>query len=76
MNFLLLCIQSSVCCACVYSVKKAGVISFRDFDMKDAKAWFPVSFLLVTVIYTGSKSLVRYFDPASNDSLMTVYSNF
>jgi hypothetical protein len=58
MNFLLLCIQSAVCCACVYAVKRAGIISFRDFDKKDAKAWFPVSFLLVSVIYTGSKSLV------------------
>ncbi|KAI0060927.1 UDP-galactose transporter [Artomyces pyxidatus] len=57
MNFLLLCIQSVVCVACVYAVKKAGVISFRNFDMQDAKAWFPISFLLVSVIYTGSKSL-------------------
>ena len=30
----------------------------RDFDMKDAKAWWPISTLLVAVIYTGSKSLV------------------
>ncbi|KAI8996370.1 UDP-galactose transporter [Trametes punicea] len=57
MNFLLLCMQSSVCVACVYTVKKLGVISFRDFDVKDAKAWFPISVLLVGVIYTGSKSL-------------------
>jgi len=57
MNFLLLCIQSSVCCGCVLAVKRLGIISFRDFDMKDAKTWFPISFLLVLVIYTGSKSL-------------------
>ncbi|KAI0653442.1 UDP-galactose transporter [Cubamyces menziesii] len=57
MNFLLLCMQSSVCVACVYTVKKLGIISFRDFDSKDAKAWFPISVLLVGVIYTGSKSL-------------------
>ncbi|KAJ7355526.1 hypothetical protein DFH08DRAFT_852702 [Mycena albidolilacea] len=57
MNFLLLCIQSMVCIGCVVIVKKAGIISFRDFDMQDAKAWFPISFMLVTVIYTGSKSL-------------------
>lgn len=57
MNFLLLCIQSSVCCGCVLMVKRLGIISFRDFDMKDAKTWFPISFLLVLVIYTGSKSL-------------------
>lgn len=57
MNFLLLCIQSSVCVACVMVFKKLGVISFRSFDTKDAKMWFPISFLLVMVIYTGSKSL-------------------
>lgn len=58
MNFLLLAIQSSVCVVCVLSVKKLRIISFRNFDMADAKAWFPISFLLVTVIYSGSKSLV------------------
>lgn len=58
MNFLLLCIQSVVCVSCVAFVKKVGIISFRAFDMQDAKAWFPISFLLVSVIYTGSKSLV------------------
>ena len=58
MNFLLLCIQSSVCVACVVIVKKLGIISFRDFDMKEAKMWFPISVMLVSVIYTGSKSLV------------------
>jgi GDP-mannose transporter len=58
MNFLLLCIQSSVCVLCVVVVKKLGIITFRPFDLADAKAWFPISFLLVSVIYTGSKSLV------------------
>ncbi|GMK57113.1 hypothetical protein CspeluHIS016_0309530 [Cutaneotrichosporon spelunceum] len=57
MNFLLLAIQSSVCVLAVWSVKRAGIISFRDFDIKDAKSWYPVSCLLVAVIYTGSKSL-------------------
>jgi len=57
MNFLLLCMQSTVCCVCVALVKRLGIISFRDFDLQDAKVWFPISFLLVSVIYTGSKSL-------------------
>jgi len=57
MNFLLLCIQSTVCCVCVAFVKRLGIISFREFDVQDAKQWFPISFLLVSVIYTGSKSL-------------------
>ena len=60
MNFLLLTIQSTVCVLCVLAVKKAGVISFRDFDTQDAKKWFPISLLLVSVIYTGSKSIVCY----------------
>ncbi|KAJ7050566.1 UAA transporter [Mycena amicta] len=57
MTFLLLAIQSIVCVTCVSLFKMAGKIMFRDFDMKDAKAWFFVSFMLVNVIYTGSKSL-------------------
>ncbi|KAJ8094749.1 GDP-mannose transporter into the lumen of the Golgi [Marasmius tenuissimus] len=57
MNFLLLCIQSSVCIASVLLVKKMGIISFRAFSWKDVKAWWPISFMLVMVIYTGSKSL-------------------
>ncbi|KAF8998595.1 hypothetical protein BDQ17DRAFT_1247475 [Cyathus striatus] len=57
MTFLLLCIQSTVCVGCVLLVKKTGIISFRNFDAQDAKNWFPISFLLVSVIYTGSKSL-------------------
>ncbi|KAJ7623421.1 UAA transporter [Roridomyces roridus] len=57
MNFLLLCIQSTVCICCVLILKNARIISFRDFDVQDAKAWFPISFMLVAVIYTGSKSL-------------------
>lgn len=57
MTFLLLCIQSLVCVTCVGAVKQIGIISFRDFNTQDAKAWFPISFSLVSVIYTGSKSL-------------------
>lgn len=57
MNFLLLCIQSSVCIAAVTIVKRLGIISFRDFDWKDAKAWFPISFMLVgSGVFTISTS--------------------
>jgi len=71
MNFLLLCIQSFVCVACVTLVKKFGIISFRAFDWQDAKAWFPISFLLVSVIYTGSKSLVSrtYFASCTQNAI-------
>jgi hypothetical protein len=61
MNFLLLTIQSAVCVACALMFKKLKLADFRDFDSNDAKKWFPVSFMLVSVIYTGSKSLVRLF---------------
>jgi len=38
--------------------------------MKDAKAWFPISFLLVSVIYTGSKSLQHLSIP-----VYTIFKN-
>lgn len=37
------------------------LMTVRDFDKNDAKAWWPVSALLVAVIYTGSKSLVSIY---------------
>jgi len=70
MNLLLLTIQSSVCVTSVLIFKKLGVISFRDFDSGDAKKWFPISFLLVSVIYTGSKSL-QYLSMA----VFTIFKN-
>ncbi|KAG9102294.1 GDP-mannose transporter into the lumen of the Golgi [Ceratobasidium sp. 392] len=57
MNFAFLAIQSITGVGCVVAAKRLGLITFRDFDMQDAKTWFPISFCLVMVIYTGSKSL-------------------
>lgn len=57
MTFLLLAIQLVVCVTCVLLSKQVGLISIRPFDWQNAKAWFPISFMLVSVIYTGSKSL-------------------
>ncbi|EFP90080.1 GDP-mannose transporter into the lumen of the Golgi [Puccinia graminis f. sp. tritici] len=57
MNFLLLTIQSVVCVGCVATSKSLRLIKYRDLDKNDAKRWFPISFLLVVVIYTGSKAL-------------------
>jgi hypothetical protein len=74
MNFLLLGIQSAVSVACVVLARKSGIISFRTFDIQDAKAWFPISFLLVSVIYTGSKSLVCHMLVVVEQRLFT--SNF
>ncbi|KAG8862100.1 GDP-mannose transporter into the lumen of the Golgi [Tulasnella sp. 330] len=55
MNFLLLTMQSVVCIFCVTISKRMGFISFRDFDLEDAKKWFPISFLLAygEVIWFG-----------------------
>ena len=57
MNFLLLTIQSSICCICVATCKHLGFLTFRTLSFEDARKWFPISFLLVMVIYSGSKSL-------------------
>ncbi len=70
MNFLLLAIQSLVCVSCVLVAKRAGVISFRAFDVQDAKMWSPISMLLVSVIYTGSKSIVSAFFGCSERVVM------
>jgi GDP-mannose transporter len=70
MTFLLLSLQSIVCVVCVVAVKKLGIISFRDFDAQEAKTWFPISALLVSVIYTGSKSLQYLSIP-----LYTIFKN-
>ena len=76
MTFLLLAIQLVVCVACVSAFKQFGLISLRDFDWQQAKAWFPISFLLVSVIYTGSKSLVSTLTPNPRQSLMYVLAIF
>ena len=78
MTFLLLSIQSVVCVACVAAAKKTRVISFRDIDIKDVKAWYPISCLLVSVIYTGSKSLVCTADTrtAFPDRILTAISQY
>jgi GDP-mannose transporter len=72
MNFLLLGIQSVVCVACVMAVKRSKVVQVRDFDIQDAKTWYPISLLLVTVIYTGSKSLVSIL-PDTHVKIMRIH---
>jgi len=57
LNFFLLCIQSVVCVIAIETCKRLNIIQYRDFKMEEAKKWFPISLLLVIMIYTGSKSL-------------------
>lgn len=55
-NFILLAVQSVVCLAVISGLKASGVISFRDFSSHEAKMWYPISALLVAMIYTASKA--------------------
>ncbi|EPY50302.1 GDP-mannose transporter Vrg4 [Schizosaccharomyces cryophilus OY26] len=57
MNFLLLTVQSLICVLTIRVLKNFKIITYRDFDFREAKFWFPISFLLVAMIYTSSKAL-------------------
>ncbi|KAJ6123601.1 UAA transporter [Penicillium samsonianum] len=57
LNFLLLCIQSLVCIAAIQTCKSMGLITYRDFNTDEARKWFPITLLLIGMIYTGSKAL-------------------
>ncbi|BFZ57158.1 GDP-mannose transporter into the lumen of the Golgi [Savitreella phatthalungensis] len=57
LNFFLLIVQSVVCIAVIAALKQAKVITYRDFSTDEARKWFPISLLLVLMIYTGSKAL-------------------
>ncbi|KAI5297001.1 GDP-mannose transporter into the lumen of the Golgi [Ascosphaera atra] len=57
MNFLLLCVQSVVCIATIQTCKSMKIITYRDFSRDEARKWFPISLLLIGMIYTGAKAL-------------------
>ncbi|KAJ9300319.1 hypothetical protein DTO271G3_2436 [Paecilomyces variotii] len=57
LNFFLLCIQSVVCIVAIQSCKSFGLITYRNFSSDEAKKWFPITLLLIGMIYTGSKAL-------------------
>ncbi|CAO2649512.1 Nn.00g068970.m01.CDS01 [Neocucurbitaria sp. VM-36] len=57
LNFFLLCVQSVVCVAAISICKAAGVITYRDFNSDEAKKWFPISLLLIGMIYTSTWAL-------------------
>ncbi|KAJ5081380.1 hypothetical protein NUU61_009644 [Penicillium alfredii] len=57
LNFLLLCVQSLVCITAIQSCKSMGFITYRDFSADEARKWFPITLLLIGMIYTGSKAL-------------------
>ncbi|KAK9467464.1 hypothetical protein V1512DRAFT_261252 [Lipomyces arxii] len=57
LNFFLLIVQSIVCVVAIQTCKTLKIITYRDFNVSEAKKWFPISTLLVVMIYTGSKAL-------------------
>ncbi|KAL2848469.1 hypothetical protein BJY01DRAFT_211822 [Aspergillus pseudoustus] len=57
LNFFLLCVQSVVCIITIQTCKAFGLIAYRDFNLDEARKWFPITLLLIGMIYTGSKAL-------------------
>ncbi|KAF2490572.1 GDP-mannose transporter [Lophium mytilinum] len=57
LNFFLLCVQSVVCVIAIQTCKTAKLITYRDFNTDEAKKWFPISLLLIGMIYTSTKAL-------------------
>lgn len=57
LNFFLLCVQSIVCVMAIQTCKSLKMITYRDFNSTEARKWFPVSVLLIIMIYTSSKAL-------------------
>ncbi|KAI0540910.1 hypothetical protein GGR58DRAFT_92420 [Xylaria digitata] len=58
LNFFYLAIQSIVCIATIQILKQVGVITnLAPFDPNKGRRWFPISLLLVGMIYTSTKSL-------------------
>lgn len=58
MNLLVLLCQCTVSVVIVLMAKQLGWIQIRELNKQDVKTWFPISTMLVIVIYTGSKALV------------------
>ncbi|KAI1115038.1 hypothetical protein F5Y14DRAFT_411949 [Nemania sp. NC0429] len=58
LNFFYLAVQSIVCIATIEILKQVGVITnLAPFDVNKGRRWFPISLLLVGMIYTSTKAL-------------------
>lgn len=58
LNFFYLAVQSIVCIVTIMACKQMGMITtLAPFDSTKAKKWFPISLLLVGMIYTSAKAL-------------------
>ncbi|KAH8161204.1 hypothetical protein CIB48_g7038 [Xylaria polymorpha] len=58
LNFFYLAVQSIVCIVTIQILKQIGIITnLAPFDPNKGRRWFPISLLLVGMIYTSTKSL-------------------
>ncbi|KAK0621301.1 hypothetical protein B0T17DRAFT_508665 [Bombardia bombarda] len=58
LNFFYLAVQSLVCTAAILLCKQLGLLNnLAPFDSVKARKWFPISLLLVGMIYTSTKAL-------------------
>ncbi|KAK3692757.1 hypothetical protein B0T22DRAFT_24858 [Podospora appendiculata] len=58
LNFFYLAVQSLVCTAAILLCKQLGLFhNLAPFDSVKARKWFPISILLVGMIYTSTKAL-------------------
>ncbi|SCU95431.1 LADA_0G15588g1_1 [Lachancea dasiensis] len=70
MNFVMLFVQALVCTLCLTILKTLGYAKFRPLNKTDVKNWFPISLLLVAMIYTSSKALQHLAVP-----IYTIFKN-
>ncbi|KAM0334073.1 hypothetical protein ACHAQA_001093 [Verticillium albo-atrum] len=58
LNFFYLAVQAIVCVTTIQICKNLGMIrNLAPFEQEKAKKWFPISLLLVGMIYTSTKAL-------------------
>ncbi|PPJ51333.1 hypothetical protein CBER1_08626 [Cercospora berteroae] len=57
LSFFLLAVQAIVCILAISTGKAMGFITYRGFNVDEARKWFPVSLLLIGMIYTSIKAL-------------------
>ncbi|KAI9832080.1 MAG: GDP-mannose transporter into the lumen of the Golgi [Phylliscum demangeonii] len=57
LSFFLLGVQSVVCILAIQACKSFGLINYRNFNVDEARKWFPISLLLIGMTYTSTKAL-------------------
>ncbi|PHH77587.1 hypothetical protein CDD82_3449 [Ophiocordyceps australis] len=58
LNFFYLAVQAIVCIGAIWTCRQLGLIrNLAPFDLEKARKWFPISLLLVGMIYTSTKAL-------------------